>query len=382
MTAVAVYHNIVWPRYKGAVFSALYVLAQRQGSALSFVQIAQTDGQRAALGGVDQRYHRYPYTLLFQGAYDDVPTWRLCWTLARHVLRNPAVAVVLPGYHRPEYWAMLAACMVRGKPRAVFCDSTRHEQPRTALKALLKRLFLRRCQAYLAYGQRSAEYLLENGAHAAGIQQPCQAAALPIGFQAEAALAHRVARRKAAPGPRFLYVGRLAPEKDLTTLLRAFHAFHALQSQARLVLVGDGPARLALRALAAELGIADSIEWPGPLDPSALSEQYAQALCLVLPSLREPWGLVVNEALHHGCPVIVSECCGCRPELVVDGVTGWAYAAGDSAALLGRMLQAAEGWGDATSVGAACQRHVSAYTPEAAARHILAGCAQLLAGAA
>ena len=379
---VAIYHNIVWPKYKGAVFTALHQLAQGSGWPISFVQVAQTEGERVALSGVDLRYHRYPFELLFEGAYEAVPRGRLAWALFRHVWRHPAALVVMPGYHRPEYWAMLLACLLRGKRRAVFCDSTGQDKRRAALgawaKGLAKRVFFQLCDGYFCYGQRSAEYLQAQGAHADHIYPGCQAAALPLGFNAEAALARRVAARAADPEARFLYVGRLAPEKDLPTLLQAFKRFADARGGARLVLVGAGPMREALQAQVQALGLADVVEFTGALDIDALSDQYARALCLVLPSSSEPWGLVANEALHHGCPVLVSEACGCRPELVVDGVTGYAHAVGDVAGLAQALGRVAETLADAAVVGAACQRLMTAYTPQRAAAVILQGCARSL----
>ena len=378
---VAVYHNIVWPKYKGAVFSALNELSLAQGPGIGFVQIAETDGERAALSGVDMRYHRYPFELVFKGAYDAVPTRRLVWALARHVARSPARLVVLPGYHRLEYWSMLLACMLTRKRRAVFCDSTTQDRPRGFVKGLLKRLFFINCDGFFGYGQRSAEYLRANGVAAARIYQPCQAAALPLGFDAAQALARRVAARALAPEARVLYVGRLSAEKDLPSLLKAFQQFRAERAAARLVLVGAGPQRDMLVAQAAALGLASSVEFTGAMDIEGLADQYARALCLVLPSTSEPWGLVVNEALHHGCPVLVSESCGCRPELVADGVTGFAYAAGNVQALHGGLVRITDTMGTTAAVAAvaaACQQHMTAYTPRHAAEHILAGCISML----
>jgi glycosyltransferase involved in cell wall biosynthesis len=383
---VAIYHNIVWPKYKGAVFSALHELAQQTGWQVGFVQVAQTEGDRVALSGVDLRYHTYPFELLFEGAYDAVPRGRLARTLFRHVLRNPARLVVMPGYHRPEYWAMLLACLLSGKRRAVFCDSTGYDKPRRTFggwaKGQAKRLFFSLCDGYFCYGTRSAAYLLESGARADHIYHRCQAAALPIGFNADSALARRVAAREADPSPRFLYVGRLSPEKDLPTLLRAFKSFRdgrgATDGSARLVLVGAGPLRAELEAQAQALGLGERVEFTGALDIDRLSEQYARALCLVLPSTSEPWGLVVNEALHHGCPVVVSEACGCRPELVIDGTTGYAHAVGDAAGLAQALGRAVDTLGQTAAVGVACQRVMTAYTPRLAAWEILGGCARVL----
>jgi glycosyltransferase involved in cell wall biosynthesis len=384
MTSVAIYHNLVWPKYKGEVFSAIHEQSSSQGLFVSFVQIAETDSDRTALAGVgvDMRYHRYPFELLFKGAYDRVSTWSLTWALALHVARNPARLIVLPGYHRFEFWVMLAVCILTRKRRAVFCDSTARDQAPNALKNFLKRLFFGSCDGYFAYGQRSSEYLQSLGVQVDRIFQPCQAAALPFGFDPQRALKLRLAARATQLEPRFLFVGRLSPEKDLPTVLKAFARVHKLRGCGRLVLVGDGAQAAELRAQAASLGILEHIEFVGAVNIDALSAHYASASCLILAGRSEAWGLVVNESLHYGCPVVVSEACGCTPELVSDGVTGYVHAVGDPADLAACMMKAvdmlASTESDTERVGAACQALMSAYTPKRAAQRILAGCDALL----
>ena len=378
MTSVAVYHNILWSRYKGEVFSALHALGNAESEAYTFVQIAETEGDRALLSPVDLRYHRYPFELLFKGAYGAVPRVRLAWSTARHVARNPARLIVLPGYHRVEFWAMLVACVLSRKPRAVFCDSTRFDKPRNWWKGLLKRAFFNACDGYFGYGVRSAEYLLENGARGDRIYQPCQAAALPIGFDTARALAQRVSARAREASPRFLFVGRLAPEKGLDTLLQAFRQFKAARGEGQLVLVGAGPDRDALVARAGSLGLADSVQFTGGKDIDGVAEEYSRATCLVLPSTSEPWGLVVNEALHYGCPIIVSDACGCRPELVEQGVTGFAFDSGNVAQLAHCLALAVDGLADAAGVGRGCQAHIAQYSPQHAAKQIRDGCMAIL----
>lgn len=99
-----------------------------------------------------------------------------------------------------------------------------------------------------------------------------------------------------------------------------------------------------------------------------------RSTAMVLPSLREPWGLVVNEALSYGCPVVVSNICGCLPELVREGVTGYSYPFGDIPALCEAMIAAAELSGDRLSVAKRCMDLIGQYTPERAASEILNGC--------
>jgi glycosyltransferase involved in cell wall biosynthesis len=99
---------------------------------------------------------------------------------------------------------------------------------------------------------------------------------------------------------------------------------------------------------------------------------------MVLPSRQEPWGLVVNEALSYGCPVVVSDACGCVPELVRDGVTGFVFPTGDVEALSAAMHRAIALNDDRVGTARHCLELISLYTPERAAAEILKGCGQMV----
>ncbi len=167
---------------------------------------------RLGFSGVDYGAHQYPMRQLFRGCYEDVPRGKRTLRLVAEVLRSDSELVVLPGYHLPEYWAMLLACIATGKRRAVFCDSTGRDRPRRLLTSLPKRLFFALCQGYFGFGERSQEYLMSLGARRERIFIPCQAAALRDGYTPEQALARRLLARE-PQALEFLYVGRLSAEK-------------------------------------------------------------------------------------------------------------------------------------------------------------------------
>jgi len=316
--AIDVYHNILWSKYKGHVFARIHEKAPSQ---VSFFQIAETDSAQALLAGVDLRYHNYPFQLLYKGAYSAIPKLPLAWRLFRQVLASKAQLVLIPGYHLPEYWAMLLAAILRGKKRAVFCDSTIHDHRQGWVKGLLKRFFFGRMDGFFAYGERSSEYLQAYGCDPSKIHVRCQAAAMPIGFDFDDALKRRLASAPDKANPRFLYVGRLAPEKGLFPLLQAFHSVRRRIPGATLTLIGSGPLRQELQDEVQRLNV-QGVIFAGSKGLDDMVHDYASATCLVLPSLSEPWGLVVNEALSCGCPVVVSDHCGCIPELVENTPTG------------------------------------------------------------
>jgi glycosyltransferase involved in cell wall biosynthesis len=304
---IGIYHNSLWAKYKGAVFSQVYRLSRlskNQGIEVSFIQIAETDGERVALGGIDLSYHQYPFRLVFHGSYGDVSRIRRVVGLTRDLIKNPVDLVVLSGYDRIENWAMLLVCILLRRRRAVFCDSTIFDQRRVRWKTWAKRVFFARCDGFFGYGVRSKEYLVGLGADEANIIIPCQAAALPHAYDASEVLAH-YSRPNAGnfDSPRFLYVGRLAPEKGLGDLLDAFNLVRARMPAAHLDLVGAGPLRDALIDRISELDLTDAVTLHGSRNLSDIVPQFLSSVALVLPSHSEPWGLVVNESLSYGCTI-------------------------------------------------------------------------------
>ncbi|GLU30551.1 glycosyltransferase family 4 protein [Trinickia caryophylli] len=378
-STVTIFHNVVWSRHKGAVFSALHQLSAAGAIRYSIVQIADTETDRIGFSKVDYSFHRYPMRKLFDGCYEDVPTRKMIGRLTWEVLRTQADLVVLPGYHRLEYWAMLAACIVTRKRRAVFCDSTALDRPRRLLTSVPKRIFFALCDGYFGFGERSREYLASLGADEERIFVPCQAAALPRSFPRERALDERVAERQGREAV-FLYVGRLSEEKGIDTLLQAFAQLRTSVPGATLRIVGTGPMHDALKGRVDELGLRGTVHFLGSLQDEPLSREYFRASCLVLPSYSEPWGLVVNEALSHGCPAVVSERCGCVPELIVAGQTGFSFEAGNADALCAALLAAMREFGDAKATAGHCMATISRFDPRSAAANIARGCATMLAG--
>jgi glycosyltransferase involved in cell wall biosynthesis len=376
---IAIFHNIMWSKYKGGVFSAINDITQGSSTQVSFTQIAETEGERISLGGVDLNYHRYPYELIFPGSYTGVSTYQRVKALVLRAWQTKADVVVMPGYERIEYWAMLFTLVLRGKPRAVFCDSTAYDRARRPLKSLAKQIFFARCDGFFGYGIRSREYLMQYGVPSEKIYFRCQAAALPLDYSEDAALTHRLTSApKPSDAPRYLYVGRLSHEKGLDTLLEAMAVVVKQYPQAQLNIVGAGALKEPLQQASKLAGLECNVHFLGSMGIEKLAEQYAAATAMVLPSTSEPWGLVVNEALSMGCPSIVSNICGCVPELVVPGKTGFVFQANSAVDLAEKMLAAPLAFTDIADTAKKCIAHMRAFSPENAARQIVEGCQAIL----
>jgi glycosyltransferase involved in cell wall biosynthesis len=375
---VRIYHNSMWARYKGAIFSKIFALHGSFKLNVAFVHVAETSDGRKVFGPPDFSYHSYPYQLLFRESSDQISTYRLAISLVRDILRNESDLVVIPGYHRIEYWAMLWICMALGRRRAVFCDSTANDNAKAPFKEIAKSFFFHHCHGFFCYGTRSREYIQSYGIDPRLIYSPCQAAALPHDYDATTILRrYQACTQQDDESPTFLFVGRLSNEKGIEDLLAAFRRIHEHLPRSKLLLAGPGDGD-RLRSQAMVWGLGKSIGFLGRQTPGQIGELLEICTAMVLPSHREPWGLVVNEALSYGCPVVVSDKCGCTPELVLNGVTGYMFAAGNVGALCESMLQVIALSKHRLNTAKRCLEVISQYTPSRAAFEILKGCDQIL----
>jgi glycosyltransferase involved in cell wall biosynthesis len=138
--------------------------------------------------------------------------------------------------------------------------------------------------------------------------------------------------------PVILFCGKLIPKKDPLSLVKAF-ALVRRTTGCALLFAGDGPLRGDITDLVRREVIPD-VHIAGFLNQSQISQAYAMADMLVLPSTcRETWGLVINEAMNFGLPIVVSDKVGCAGDLVLHGQNGYVVPAGSIGAL-GQSLKA------------------------------------------
>ena len=193
--------------------------------------------------------------------------------------------------------------------------------------------------------------------------------------RAEQARGASLGNEHGLPGNYFLFVGRLIREKNVGLLIDSYVSYrHQKKALAwDLVIVGSGPEEQTLRKRAAEL---PAVHFVGSKQPDDLPPYYANASCLVLPSSSEPWGLVVNEAMASGVPVIVSNKCGCATDLLRHGENGFAFDPGDPRALANLMIEVAHGNVNREEIAARAVKTVSMFSPESfaakASRHMTA----------
>lgn len=259
---------------------------------------------------------------------------------------NPAIArelregrfdvVVVPGWSMPTTLRAIVWCRLHRTPYVVFSE-THARSPRPWWLRTLKRVLLRPwvggARAWLATGSWSAAFLAAHGARTERIFRFANTPDVEaFAARVDAARADRAAtrRRHGLPDdvPVVLFVGRLIGAKDPATLLAAHAALVRDGSPAFAWVVGHGDLDADLRARFA----GPQVVFSGSLRPDDLPPVFAAADVFALPSLHEPWGVVVNEAMAAGLPVLLSDRVGAGGDLLRDGANGASLPCGDVAA--------------------------------------------------
>ena len=140
--------------------------------------------------------------------------------------------------------------------------------------------------------------------------------------------------------PVVVFAGRHIPEKRVPALVRAFAALRERAPELRLVIYGDGPDRAEVLKLIDVLGLGEIASAPGFVDAAVVSDGLASAMCMVLPSRREGYGLVVVEAAALGVPsIVVDDPDNAATELVDDGENGFVAPSADPEDLAAAILR-------------------------------------------
>jgi glycosyltransferase involved in cell wall biosynthesis len=277
-----------------------------------------------------------------------------------HRLRQGRFEVLwIHGYATLNSWIAMAAAKMLGIPVLLRTDSTLIDHPRGAAKLALKNIFFRILRRFtygvLSVGQRNTEYWR----HHLGLDIPVFSIPYAVDnafFQerCRAASATREQLRQQlglhANRPVLLFASKLLVRKCCLDLVEAYlelvrrsRSEDASRPLPYLLIVGDGEQRSHIEARLQQASPEDreSVRILGFRNQSELPRFYDLCEVFVLPSIHEPWGLVVNEAMNAGKAIVVSDQVGGQPDLVADGDNGLVFPArnvGALASMLARVL--------------------------------------------
>jgi 1,2-diacylglycerol 3-alpha-glucosyltransferase len=287
-------------------------------------------------------------------------------------LREATPDVILcGGYNYLASWQAMRWAGRKAAPFILWVESTdRDFRNRNGMVEFLKSKFLKRCSAFVVPGKASFQYVKNYGAREEEVFTAPNAVDTDLfARRASAVLQNDRTQRQALelPARFFLFVGRLIREKGVFDLVEAYARLAPeLRAAVGLVLVGEGPSHdeLVRRGIQIEPG---QVLCAGFVQREQLAGYYALAEVFVLPSHTDPWGLVVNEAMACGLPVIASDATGCTGDLVEDNWNGRIIRCGDVAQLASAMEELGRDPALRAQMGSHSRERILRYSPEACA---------------
>ncbi len=379
---VLIVHNIVWAHYKAAVFQALDTLSRQVSNLhIHVIQIARNERSRAGweTTASDAPVYQYDYELLFDRFVEDVSVRERTLALLNRMKTHKPDVLYLTGYYDPAQLALLAYAKLTGVPVVMQMESTAADSSRGGIKETLKRGILRLCNGFFCFGSLQADYLVQLGVPTRKILLKKTAVdnhALLTAYTN--ALPHRLTRQQQAGlcSRNFVFVGRLIEPKNLPALLQSFA--EAIQQTGNtewgLVLLGDGPLKLQLESQTRDLNLNDRVRILPAVHWYRVPDTLALCDVLVLPSRSEPWGLVVNEAMVCGLPVLVSDRCGCVKDIVRDGQNGFVFTPDTPGQLTDRLVRFMQmSDNECFDMGKSSQQLIQPWSVDAVTREMMAG---------
>ncbi len=352
--------------YRIPVFNAL---AQRRELDLHVVFLSENDPSmrqwRVYTNEIEFQYDVLPSCRQRLGKYNFLVNRRVLTTLNK---LRPDV-VLCGGYNYLTSWQAAYWARFHRVPLMLWAESTALDKRRRHRPVeFLKTQFLRLCRSFVVPGRSSLKYLEDFGISDRRIFTAPNAVDV-MRFSVPANEARRneleVRARRSLPSRYFLYVGRLVKAKGIFELLETYGQLDTeIRDKIGLVFVGDGGDRTALMERASRIS-RGTIQFPGFIHREGLPDFYALADALIFPTHSDTWGLVVNEAMSCGLPVIVTNVAGCVADLVQNGWNGFVVPPIDQSQLANAMTRLATDSALRKEMGSRSRERIEAYSPEA-----------------
>jgi glycosyltransferase involved in cell wall biosynthesis len=303
--------------YRIPVFN---VLAQHPEIDLRVIFLATTDPSI-------RQWRVYAEEIKF--SYDVLPSWRAKLKKYNLLLNQKVVdallwakpdTIICGGYNYLASWQALRWAKRNYVSFLLWCESTANDyRAGYRVVELLKKIFFDKCDACIVPGTAAEEYAGQMGVSREHIFIAPNAVDNDL-FASRANDARQNAPRLKTdfnlPARYFLFAGRLVKSKGVFELLQAYGSLNEnLRSQIGLVFAGDGSLRAELQCIATSI-CPGNVRFAGFVQRDELASYYALADCLVFPTHSDPWGLVANEAMACGLPVICGQSAGCAADLV------------------------------------------------------------------
>ncbi len=183
-----------------------------------------------------------------------------------------------------------------------------------------RKLLIKRASAFVAYGSKAKEYLIKMGARAEKVHIAINTVDTKF-FSSETNRIRSIIKKPEKP--HLIYVGYLVPRKNVSKLIEIIDRLSKKRTDFVLDIIGDGDEKLLLEKMVTEKKLNDIIKFHGFVQKNNLPKYLAASTCFLFQTDFDVWGLVVNEAMAAGIPVISSLNAGATYDLIVENKTGF-----------------------------------------------------------
>ena len=307
-------------------------LAKDEEIDLKVFFFAETESRRSWL--VEKQKIQFNYQVLWGlqlgKSYQSAPVFLNPDVIYQLWKQQPDV-IICGGWHHFTHWLAFVYAETTKTPLLMWSESTlKDERSSSNIKHKLKSWILNQADGYIVPGNAQKNYLVNLKAREDRIYIAPNAVDSNF-FTCEA---QRYRQQKTMckeklgiSGCVILYVGRLVDEKGIPELLEAFTKLSG-NKQVTLVIVGDGSRSQYYHSYTQQHKL-DNVVFTGFQPQSALPQYYGIADIFVFPTRSDPWGLVLNEAMAAGLPIVSSDAAGAAPDLVVNGKNGYLVPVGN-----------------------------------------------------
>ena len=361
---VVILHNIISP-YKTLLFKELYSI----NSSIEVLYMAHTENNRQ--WRIDTNELSFPHSFIFNGSLDNINPLILATRTWKELNLHKPDILILGGYSYSACWAGFLWAKKNRKKIILWSATNQDDHSRAFLKEIIKGLLVKRCDAANVYGQKSRDYLVQLGLNKDAIFIKGNTTDNDFYYKRTNEFrTKRIALSKqyGLANHNFLYIGRFSKEKNILHLLKAYERLNTEEDWG-MILIGNGPQNVEITNYI-ERNKIKNVSTPGFQQKKDIPKFLARSDIFILPSISEPWGLVVNEAMAAGLPVLVSRRCGCHPDLIKEGINGFSFDPFDDNELYGLMKDMIDGKHDLPRMGEASLAIIKDYTPKRAARAI------------
>jgi len=320
-------------------------------------------------------------TLFPQKNYYDLDTAAILHEVDKNLSQIDPDVVAINGWSNRAALASLRWCTKNDKQTILMSDSTERDEKRVFYKEWVKKKALSCCDSAFVAGKPQKDYIVKLGMAPEKVFTGYDAVDNDY-FSTQSQIVRKTPSKYrdeyGLPEKFFLSTNRFIFKKNLFRMIEAYAQYRAGTDKPwKLVLLGDGELWGQVEKKIEELGLKDSVILPGFKKYNDLPAYYALASCYIQASTSEQWGLVVNEALASGLPVLVSDMCGCQEDLVEDGKNGFTFDPFDVNDIAEKMLLISNGSCDLDEMGLHSRKIISNWGCDNFAKNLIgaAGCA-------